>query len=106
HQRIRWVLSHERSISSALADGDVARFPHHFCCDWYRHAALDGYRRVAMVANQRGSVSDTSQTLGEGNGNPLCCRRGFGDSAFVRVRIVVAQFYGPCGRGYRDAVLA
>jgi len=32
--------------------------------------------------------------MGEGGGDTLCGRRGFGDGAFVRVRMVVARLYG------------
>src|SRR5712692_8086969 len=82
--------SHERSTCSAVADGDVTRFSHHLCGNWYCYAALDDYCGVEMAADQRRSLSGISETLGQGNCNTVRGRRRFRHCTLIRVGIAVA----------------
>lgn len=70
-------------ILASLANGGVAGFSRYLRRRQHCDAAFDDYCLVALAENERRSLSDARQAVGERNGNFVRGRRGFRHGAVV-----------------------
>ena len=95
-----------RPLRRALADGSVARLPHHLRGHRHRAAGAHGHRRDALAAHGRCHVSRAREALGERRGDPLRGGRRLRHRAQLRARAALARVHEAGGSDHRHAVLA